>query len=64
MTSLPNRHTETSTITLGIDVAKASFESAFSDRSSTSSHPNDEVGHAALLAQLDQLPQNAAAKGN
>lgn len=55
MTSLPNRQTETSTITVGIDVAKASFEAGFSDRSATRSHTNDEAGHAALLVQLDQL---------
>jgi len=55
MTSLPNQPTETKPITVGVDVAKASFETAFSDRSSTRSHANDEAGHAALLAKLDQL---------
>lgn len=55
MTSLPNQQRETSNITVGIDVAKASFETALSDRGSTSSHANDEADHAALLAQLDQL---------
>lgn len=55
MTSLPNRQTETSTMTLGIDVAKASFETAFSGSSTTRSHTNDEAGHTAVLAQLDQL---------
>ena len=54
MTSLPNRQTETA-ITVGIDVAKASVEAAFSDRLSNRSHTNDEAGHAALLAQLEQL---------
>lgn len=63
MTSLPNRQTETSTITVGIDVAKASFETAFSDRGSTGSHTNDEAGHAALLAQLDQLRTQGACIG-
>jgi len=43
------------TITVGIDVAKASFEAGFSDRGITRSHTNDEAGHAALLAQLGQL---------
>lgn len=55
MTSLPNRQTETSTITVGIDVAKASFEAGFSDRTATDSHTNDDAGHAALLAKLDRL---------
>ena len=54
MTSLPNRQTETA-ITAGIDVAKASVETAFSDRLTSCSHTNDEAGHAALLAQLEQL---------
>ena len=60
MTSLPNRQTETSTITLGIDVAKATFETAFSGRSTTRSQSNDEAGHAALLAQLEQLRTEGA----
>lgn len=53
MTSLPNRQTEV-TITVGIDVAKASLEAAFSDRLSSRSVTNDEAGHASLLAQLEQ----------
>ena len=55
MTSLPNRQTETSTITAGIDVAKATLEMALSDRAATSSHANDEAGHAAVLGRLEQL---------
>lgn len=54
MTSLPN-HTVTSSLTVGIDVAKATLEVALSDRLATSSCANDEVGHAALLARLDAL---------
>lgn len=55
MTSLPNRQMETSTTTVGIDVAKASFEVAFSGRTSSRGHTNDEAGHTALLTQLEQL---------
>ena len=55
MTSLPDRQRETSPITVGIDVAKASVEVAFSDRAATRSHTNDETGHATLLADLEQL---------
>ena len=55
MTSQPNRQTPSSPITVGIDVAKATVEMASSNRSTTRSHTNDEAGHAALLAQLDQL---------
>ena len=54
MTSLPN-HTVTRSLTVGIDVAKATLEIGLSDRLATSSHPNDAVGHAALLARLEQL---------
>jgi transposase len=54
MTSLPN-HTVTNSLTVGIDVAKATLEMALSDRHATSSHPNDEAGHTALLARLEQL---------
>lgn len=54
MTSLPN-HTVTRSLTVGIDVAKATLEMGLSDRLATSSHPNDGVGHAALLARLEQL---------
>lgn len=63
MTSLPNRQTDTSTITVGVDVAKASFETGFSDRSSTRSHTNDEAGHAALLTHLEQLCKEGARIG-
>ena len=55
MTSLPNRPRETSTITAGIDVAKATLELALSDRAATSSHANDEAGHAQVIAQLERL---------
>lgn len=54
MTSLPN-HTVKNSLTVGIDVAKATLEVALSDRLATSSHANDEAGHAALLARLEQL---------
>jgi transposase len=60
MTSLPNRPTEMSTITVGIDVAKATVEMALSDRAATSSHANEEAGHAQLLARLDQLRTQGA----
>lgn len=55
MTSQPNRQTGARTITVGVDVAKASFEVGLSDRAATSSHANDEAGHAALLTHLQQL---------
>ena len=54
MTSLSN-HTVTNSLTVGIDVAKATLEMALSDRLATSSHANDEAGHAALLARLEHL---------
>lgn len=54
MMSLPNR-TSDSTITVGIDVAKATLEVALSDREGTLSVSNDETGHATLLAQLCAL---------
>lgn len=54
MTSLPN-HTSMSSLTMGIDVAKATLEVGLSDRAATSSHANDESGHATLLARLDQM---------
>ena len=54
MTSLPNR-TSDAAITVGVDVAKATLEVAFSDREATLSLLNDEAGHAALLAQLRTL---------
>lgn len=59
MTSLSN-HTATSSLTVGIDVAKATLEVGLSDRLSTSSHPNDEAGHATLLARLEQLRAQGA----
>jgi len=63
MTSQPNRQTPGSPITVGIDVAKASVEMALSDRSSTRSHTNDEAGHAAVLAHLEQLRTNGHCVG-
>ena len=59
MTSLSN-HTVTNSLTVGIDVAKAALEMALSDRLATSSHANDEAGHAALLACLEQLRTQGA----
>lgn len=59
MTSLPN-HTSMSSLTVGIDVAKATLEVGLSDRAATSSHANDEAGHAALLARLEQLRTQGA----
>jgi transposase len=59
MTSLPN-HTVTNSLTVGIDVAKATLEMALSNRLATSSHSNDEAGHAALLARLEQLRTQGA----
>lgn len=59
MTSLSN-HTVPSSLTVGIDVAKATLEVGLSDRSATSSHANDEAGHAALLARLEQLRSQGA----
>jgi transposase len=59
MTSLPN-HTSISSLTVGIDVAKATLEVGLSDRSATHSHANDEAGHAALLASLEQMRAQGA----
>jgi transposase len=59
MTSLPN-HTSMSSLTVGIDVAKATLEVALSDRSATSSHANDAAGHETLLARLEQLRAQGA----
>jgi transposase len=59
MTSLSN-HTVTSSLTVGIDVAKATLEMGLSDRMATSSHSNDELGHGALLARLEQLRTQGA----
>jgi len=59
MTSLPN-HTVTSNLTVGIDVAKATLKMSLSDRLATIGHPNDEAGHAALLARLEQLRTQGA----
>jgi len=55
MTSLPNRHSEMSTVAMGIDVAKAAVEVALSNRLATFSLANDDAGHAALVARLEQL---------
>lgn len=55
MTSLPNHTVTSRSPTMGVDVAKATLEVALSDRLATSSYANDEEGHAALLACLEQL---------
>ena len=54
MMSLSNR-TSDATITVGIDVAKATLEVALSNRDATLSLTNDEAGHAALLVHLRDL---------
>ena len=45
MTGLPNRTNETA-LTIGVDVAKATLEVAFSDASAPLAPANDEAGHA------------------
>jgi transposase len=62
MMSLPNRSNEMP-ITVGVDVAKATFEVAVSNSTATQSHANDEAGHAALLAHLARLRDEGAAIG-
>lgn len=59
MTSQPDT-SNTKTITVGIDVAKATLEVALSDRAVTLSYTNDEAGHAALLAALAALREQGA----
>ena len=54
MTSLSNRTNQTP-LTVGVDVAKAAMEIGFSDRDATLSMSNDEAGHEALLARLNEL---------
>lgn len=54
MTSLPNR-THDDTLTIGIDVAKATLEVAFSDGAAALTPANDAKGHTALLAHLSVL---------
>lgn len=54
MTSQPNRPNETA-LTIGVDVAKASLEVAFSDGAAALAPANDAAGHAALLAHLATL---------
>jgi transposase len=54
MTSQPNRLNETA-LTIGVDVAKASLEVAFSDGAAALAPANDAAGHAALLAHLAAL---------
>src|SRR5438094_7636539 len=53
MTSLSNRTNET--LTVGVDVAKATVEVGFGDRDATLSMSNDEAGQKALLARLSEL---------
>jgi transposase len=62
MTSLPNRSNEMP-ITIGVDVAKATFEVALSNSAATQSRANDEAGHAALLAHLARLRDEGATIG-
>ena len=54
MTGLPNRTNETA-LTIGVDVAKATLEVAFSDASAPLAPANDEAGHALLVAHLAGL---------
>jgi len=60
MTSLLNRTNEPA-LTVGIDVAKATLEVAFSDASAALAPTNDEAGHAALLAHLAALREQGRA---
>ena len=63
MMSLPNRANEMP-ITVGVDVAKATFEVALSNSTTaTQAHANDEAGHTALLAQLARLRDEGATIG-
>jgi len=62
MTSLLNRTNEPA-LTVGIDVAKATLEVAFSDASAALAPTNDEAGHAALLAHLAALREQGHAIG-
>jgi transposase len=62
MMSLPNRTNEMP-ITVGVDVAKATFEVALSNSAATQSLANDEAGHAALLAQLARLREEGETIG-
>src|SRR6478735_8061767 len=59
MMSLPNRSNEMP-ITVGVDVAKATFEVALSSSAATQAHANDEAGHTALLAYLARLRDEGA----
>ena len=60
MTSLPNQTNETA-LTIGIDVAKATLEVAFSDGAAALTPANDAAGHAALLAHLAALRKQGRA---
>lgn len=62
MTSLPNRTNE-APLSVGVDVAKATLEVAFSDASAPLTPTNDEAGQAALLAHLTQLRQQGRTIG-
>jgi transposase len=62
MMSLPNRSNEMP-ITVGVDVAKATFEVALSNSAATQTHANDQAGHAALLAHLAPLRDEGATIG-
>lgn len=54
MTSLPSP-TMGTTVTVGIDVAKATLEVALGQKEATSELSNDAAGHAALLENLGKL---------
>lgn len=54
MMRLPNR-THDATLTVGVDVAKATLEVGWSDRAATLAVANEEAGHQVVLAHLAQL---------
>ena len=60
MMSLPNRSNETTPVTVGVDVAKATLEVGLSSSAATRTQGNDEAGHAAVLAQLAGLREEGA----
>lgn len=62
MMSLPNQTNERS-ITVGMDVAKSTFEVALSNTAATHAHANDPIGHAAVLADLARLRDEGATIG-
>ena len=54
MTSL-SKQAPSAQLCVGVDVAKATLEVAFSDREATFAPANDDVGHQALLTLLSDL---------